>query len=119
MTTATIATIAAAADNALTHVATADDTQRWGLSDYELRMRINVELTWATVCDEIYTAIISNDDAALRTMGLYALTHDGAGLGVDDVHARRAAAADHYVRCARIARRNAATFDALYLAPKS
>ena len=116
MTTITAAFAAAAADAAFNHVITEEVAQRAGMSDHALIIARRNELTWAAICDEIHTAIISNDDAALRQMGLYALTHDGAGLRADDIHARRAAAADYYVRCARIARRNAVTFDAMYAA---
>ena len=116
MTTITAEYAAAAADAAFGHIITEEVVQRAGMSRHALIIARRNELTWATICDEIYTAIISNDDDALRKMGLYALTHDGAGLRTDDIHARRAAAADYYVRSARIARRNATTFDAMYAA---
>ena len=112
MTTTTNATIAATADAAFNHIVTAEVAQRAGMSYHTMTIAIANERAWAAVCDEVYAAIITNDGAALRQMGLYTLTIYAAGPEAGDLHARRAAAADHYTRCARIARRNIATFEA-------
>jgi hypothetical protein len=107
---------AAAADAAFGHIITADVAQRAGMNHHALLIARRNELTWATVCDEIHTAIIATDDEALWRMGLHDLTSTAVDAGTAAYHTRRANAADYYVRAARIARRNAVTFDAMYSA---